>query len=54
MNEVQLWLLVFLQSLQLILQVGYFIISMIIRLQLQRQALETDKLIMKHLKEEEE
>lgn len=54
MNEVQLWLLVFLQSIQLVLQVVYFIISMVMRLQAQRQTLETDALIRKHLKEEEE
>lgn len=53
MNEVQLWILVFLQSVSLVLQVAYFIISILLRLQSQRQTIETDELIRKHLKEED-
>ncbi len=53
MNEVQLWLLVFLQSVSLVLQVAYFMISIILRLQAQKYTLETDELIKKHLKDDE-
>lgn len=53
MNEVQLWLLVFLQSVSLVLQVAYFIVSIILRLQALRRSAETDDLIRKHLKEED-
>lgn len=54
MNEVPIWILVFLQSLSLVLQVAYFIVSILLRLQALRRSGETDDLIRKHLKEEEE
>ena len=53
MNEVQLWLLVFLQSVSLVLQVTYFMVSIILRLQAQKRTIEVDDYIKKHLKEEE-
>lgn len=54
MNEVQLWLLVFLQSIQLFLLIVYFAVSLILKFQIKQQNCEIDKTIRNYLNSEPE
>ena len=51
-EEVALWILVFLQTISIFIRLCYYIISIMLRWQAQKQSEQTDALIKEHLKDE--